>query len=575
MGIRVLAVIPARGGSKGIRRKNLRLMRGVPLLTYILNVATSCPLINDVIVSTDDPDISEFATMMWDVNVRVRPPHLCGDDVTLDPVVDDAVVYAEEVNKCKYDVVVTLQPTSPTLRVKTLQEALSLFIEGAQDTCIAVVDDTHLRWQMKDNRPVPLYKERLNRQRLAKEYKETGAFLISRRSVVNPSSRFGEAVELYPVSREEGIDVNDTLDWLIAEALLGKLRIALVVAGNRKLGMGHIYRALTLADVFLGNDIRFLGYGCDPRAIQLVKDQGYDITVVSDESAMLHQLREYAPSIVINDILDTERKYVEQLRTYGGLKPFVVNFEDLGEGSMDADLVFNALYEFSAPPPHHRFGAKYVCLGSSFLLSPPAPFRERVTTLLITFGGVDENNLTLRVCKTICGILSEGRLERALVILGPGYGHREELDSFLRSLDTETRRRFLVKETVENMARLMREADVAITSNGRTIYELTAMGVPGVCIAQNDRETLHLFSRYSKGFKYLGIASSLKEQELLSAIEEIVTDNEVRKRMRGALLCVDLRSGVKRVRQEILEHYWRWKDEDSDNREAYDKQRAI
>ena len=554
--------MPARKGSKRIKRKNLRLIHGRPLLAYILNVATSCQNIDDVVVSTDDQDIAEYAALAWNVKVRVRPTELCGDDVTLDPVVYDAVAYMEESAANTYDIVVTLQPTSPTLKTQTLEKALLSFIASSDDSTLSVVDDTHLRWGIEDGEPIPLYEQRLNRQWLPKTYKETGAFVISRRSVVTPSSRFGKRIAIYPVSREEAIDVDDPLDWLIAEALLSRIRIAFVVTGNRKVGMGHIYRALTLADTFLGNDIRFFGYGCDPRAIQLVESQGYVLDAVTEQTTLFEQLREYAPAIVINDILDTDADYIDKLKSDG---LFLVNFEDLGEGSLHANLVFNALYEFSAPPEHHRFGAKYVCLGESFLLLPPAPFRDPAATLLITFGGSDENNLTGRTCEILPPLLQETTLERVLVVLGPAYAHHQELNALLESSKTSVRSCIHVYSKVENMASLIREADIAVTSNGRTVYELAAMGVPGVSVSQNDRETLHLFSRYSTGFRYIGIASNVGAKEILAAVEPLVMDRDLRKRMRGALLAADLRAGIRRIREEILGQYWRWKYEDSNN----------
>ena len=125
-----------------------------------------------------------------------------------------------------------------------------------------------------------------------------------------------------------------------------------------------------------------------------------------------------------------------------------------------------------------------------------------------------------------------------------------------------------VYESVDSMAKLMREADVAVTSNGRTVYELAAMNVPGVTIAQNDRETLHLFSRYSEGFKYLGIANNVQEDAIAEAIETIVSDRDMRYKMAKALSEIDLRSGLNRVCREIVNEYWRWKDEANHDRPA-------
>lgn len=565
--MKVLAVIPARGGSKGIRKKNLRLLRGLPLIEYVLRTAESASRVSDIVVTTEDEEIAEYVRIHHKVCIRHRPLELAGDDVPLDPVVNDALEFMESRQGERFDIVITLQPTSPTLRASTLERALKNFkMDEEVDSYIAVVEDTHLRWQEEGGNIVPAYTQRVNRQWLRKTYKETGAFLISRRSAVTKTNRLGKHPRVWPVPAEEAIDIDTNLDWLVAEAILSRLHIVFVVRGNKAVGMGHVYRSLSLADAFLGNQIQFLAFDSSNEAIDLIIQSGYKCEALESLEAVSERVAEVRPSIVINDILDTEESYIRNVRMS---KAFVVNFEDLGRGSLSANLVFNSLYEFSSPPPNHRFGAKYVCLREEFLLFPPAPLRDAATTLLVTFGGVDENNLTIKTCRILPRLLSKSGLKRVLVVLGPGYIHRAEFASCMKGLPPKVRSKIQVYESVNNMAKLIREADIAVTSNGRTVYELAAMGVPGVTIAQNDRETLHLFSRYSEGFRYLGIASNVRGNDIAQAIESIAINREMRYKMVKALNDVDLRFGLNRVRREIIDGYWRWKDEKNNNRASY------
>jgi len=564
--MKVLAVIPARGGSKAIKRKNLRLLKGRPLIDYAIKLALLTPAISDVVVTTDDDRIAEYVGTHYDVYIRRRPLRLAEDDVPLDPVVEDAVDFVEQFKSEMFDIVLTIQPTSPTLKVPTLARALNDFIEKQDaDSYVSVVDDTHLRWGYQDGEIIPLYSERVNRQWLPKTYRETGAFVISKRSVISQSDRLGPHPKVWPVPSEEAIDIDNALDWLIAETILSRLDLLFVVLGNRFAGLGHVYRSLTLADTFLGHNVQFVALNSSPQTTELIAQSGYEHRTAESLKEVCRIVSALQPDIVINDILDTEEWYVKSLRSMG---TFVVNFEDLGEGSLQADLVFNALYELSSPPPNHRFGAKYVCLREDFLLYPPAPFRDPPSTLLVTFGGVDENNLTVKVCHILPELINGGGLKRVLMVLGPAYLHEKELESCLNSLEEAIRSKVQIYKSVDNMAKLMREADVAITSNGRTVYELAAMGVPGVTISQNDRETLHLFSRYSGGFRYLGLGNSLSEDAIVKAVLSIVKDISERKKMREALENVDLRGGLERVKREILDAYWRWKDERNNHREA-------
>ena len=108
----ILAVIPARGGSKGIPRKNMRLMYGKPLIAYAIENAIACDQISHVVVSSDSEEILAFARQYDDVLVVNRDSVLARDAVTLDPVIFDATDRAEKHWGLRFDAVVTLQPTS-------------------------------------------------------------------------------------------------------------------------------------------------------------------------------------------------------------------------------------------------------------------------------------------------------------------------------------------------------------------------------------------------------------------------------------------------------------------------------
>lgn len=125
----VLAVIPARGGSKGIPRKNMRLMHGRPLIDYAISCAAESSCITDVAVSTDSREILDFVEQIDGVVALERSPELSGDDIMLDPVVNDAVVRVEALRGVRYDIVITMQPTSPLLTVRTLDTAIERFFE--------------------------------------------------------------------------------------------------------------------------------------------------------------------------------------------------------------------------------------------------------------------------------------------------------------------------------------------------------------------------------------------------------------------------------------------------------------
>ena len=241
--MKILAIIPARAGSRSIPNKNIRIIGGHPLVYYAIKNALTSAYITDVMVTTDSPEVKIIATQMG-AACKWRDASLCGDAVTLDAVIADAIPEGE------WDYIVTMQPTSPTLKVETLDNAIKYTIDNDLDTVISAINAPHLSGGVKDGKKVPNYEKRLNRQYLPPCYLETGAFVVSKRSVVTPQTRIGKKVDVYEVSEEEAVDIDTFADLRSVATTLNAQKVAIYVNGNNKRGIGHIYRALELADEF-------------------------------------------------------------------------------------------------------------------------------------------------------------------------------------------------------------------------------------------------------------------------------------------------------------------------------------
>ena len=126
--MKILAVIPARAGSKGIPNKNIRIVSGHPLIFYAIQNAINSEYITDIVVSTDSPEVGIIARQMG-VAVRRRDASLCGDEATLDAVIYDAIPQDES-----WDYIITMQPTSPTLKKETLDRAVRYALAHELDT---------------------------------------------------------------------------------------------------------------------------------------------------------------------------------------------------------------------------------------------------------------------------------------------------------------------------------------------------------------------------------------------------------------------------------------------------------
>ena len=202
---KILVVIPARGGSKGIPRKNIRLLGGKPLIAHTIEITKASEYVDELVVTTDDNEIA-FVAGKFGAKTIKRDGKLAEDSIPLDPVIYDATIKQEEKEGEKYDVVITVQPTSPLLKTKTLDLAIEKLLdieednngnEISYDTIISVVDDRHLSWgwDEENKKYYPLYKARLNRQYLPKSYKETGSIFASKRKFISENSRCREDPE--------------------------------------------------------------------------------------------------------------------------------------------------------------------------------------------------------------------------------------------------------------------------------------------------------------------------------------------------------------------------------------------
>lgn len=147
-GERVLAVIPARGGSKGIPKKNITIVAGKPLIRYTTELLAELSWIDLATVSTDDSDIAEEALLAPGVEVIWRPKELAGDRIGDMPVLTHALAEAEAASGLTFDVVVMLQPTSPLRRAVDVLECVSTLLAGKWDA-VWTVSETDLKYHPK------------------------------------------------------------------------------------------------------------------------------------------------------------------------------------------------------------------------------------------------------------------------------------------------------------------------------------------------------------------------------------------------------------------------------------------
>ncbi|WP_270371693.1 cytidylyltransferase domain-containing protein [Aerococcus urinaeequi] len=546
--VNILAIIPARGGSKGIPRKNVLLLSGQPLISYAIQNAKSSRFQMDVAVSTDDQEITNVSNQFGAEVIR-RNKKLASDEVTLDPVIFDAVQQMEGKTGKTYDYVITLQPTSPLLSADTLDSAIQKMLNDETiDTLISAVNDPHLSWTTKEVKGVvtvlPNYEARLNRQYLPKNFVETGAFVITKRHFVKPDTRFGKNISVYEVPASESTDIDTKQDWWVAEKQLSKKNILIRVEGYSEIGLGHVYRGLSLAYSLMDHNVTFVTSSKSDLAIKKLEDSFIKYEVIQEEHQLEEIIAKYDVDIVINDILNTSISYMEYLSQFSVR---VVNFEDVGPGSALADAVINDLYAPQNTDSKYYWGSKYYLLRDEFLISKPSEFNEEVNNVFVIFGGVDPSNLTQKVLDAFEQINTNEDVEFTVVV-GPGYAEFEKIQDIAENSALN----ISVFKDVNNMAEMMKRSDIAISSQGRTMLELASMNVPTILMAQNERELTHEFGYLSNGFINLGLGEAIDSSSIALTLEWLMNTPQIRRQMHNQMQKKDLRNGFKRVKSIIL-----------------------
>lgn len=278
--------------------------------------------------------------------------------------------------------------------------------------------------------------------------------------------------------------------------------------------------------------------------IQKLEQSHYPYRVIASGEEFFACLEEFPADIVINDILDTDAAYMQRLKNFGAR---IVNFEDMGEGRYFADAVINALYEKEEETDNTYWGDKYYLIRDEFLLESPQEFQEKVKEILVIFGGTDPNDLTDKTVQALMKLPEEQGIH-CTIILGMGY---QQVDK-IRNLVSNMTEKFDVVQDVKMMTAYMSKADIAVSSQGRTMLELVAMRVPTILMAQNEREMTHAFGSLENGFLNLGLGKTLEADAVYETIQWLIHCPGIRRNMWEQMAKKDLTHGAERVKQIIL-----------------------
>ena len=231
-GMKVVAVIPARGGSKSIPKKNIAMVAGKPLIAYTIEVALQSKYIDRVIVSTDDREIADISKHCGAEVPFMRPAEYATDDATTLSVLQHAIKWLEDNEGYEPEVILILEPTSPLRIADDVDGAIKLLADTDCDSVTGLCEVEHNPYRMRTivegrvhnfiDSPVAYAK----RQDLPPVYRHSGTIYITRTRIVKDENRiFGDDNRAFMVPLERSIDIDGRFELEIADMILRKRKV--------------------------------------------------------------------------------------------------------------------------------------------------------------------------------------------------------------------------------------------------------------------------------------------------------------------------------------------------------------
>lgn len=213
-----VALIPLRGGSKSIPKKNIKPIAGKPLCVWVIEAAIQARCIDAVVVSTDSEEIAKIVKQISsDLVVLDRPAELATDEASTESVMLDVM------SRVNFETLITIQATSPLLTSEELESACHSFVSDGYDSMLSAVRTKRFFWA-DDARPINYdYMKRPRRQDFLGTLMENGAFYITRRAILEQNKcRLGGRIGYYEMPEAAAFEIDELNDWPIVERLLSE-----------------------------------------------------------------------------------------------------------------------------------------------------------------------------------------------------------------------------------------------------------------------------------------------------------------------------------------------------------------
>lgn len=299
-----------------------------------------------------------------------------------------------------------------------------------------------------------------------------------------------------------------------------KSRVLVYTEGGLKLGLGNIYRSLSLVTEL--QNVRKAEYNIittsEQYVCEIIQNKGFPVISVK-ETDLIDNIINYNPSVLLIDYLGISEEFVKKIKERISVKIVIIG--NLTKANQFADVVVNAIIgtDFKnrcfvdSFGTLNLFGPKYLVLRKEFeKLRYSYKYNVTIKNIVLLFGGTDQANYT---CKILRKLLDSNGLWNIILITGAGYEHQEELDMIIRSTPERTKS----FRNINNVSEIYSQADFLITSPGTALFEGLCMGIPSLSFYQNESQK-EVFG------KFFTTCSYKEDLDLLGYINDIYLNRE-------------------------------------------------
>jgi len=296
----ILAIIPARGGSKGIPRKNIKHLAGKPLIAYTIEHALKSERIDRVVVSTDDPEIASVSSS-YGAEVVWRPEAISGDMVSSESALLHVLEHLSQKESYEPELIVFLQCTAPLINTQDITGTINAILETGADTALAVTNFHYFLWQEDKNGDATGINHdkniRLLRQQRSPQYLEAGAvYVMCCKGFKKNKHRFFGRTVMHVIPRERCFEIDDMVDFQIAQILVSDREKHLRIQKLPEV-IGAV--VFDFDGVFTDNKVIVFENGSeavicnrsDGLGLSLLKNIGFPLLVLSSEKNSVVQKR--------------------------------------------------------------------------------------------------------------------------------------------------------------------------------------------------------------------------------------------------------------------------------------------